>query len=60
LILSEIWTADFYEQFYENDKTRIAMLPVFVGVVPFEAEVVLNAEDACVSWDQLSRGGSTV
>ena len=50
LILSEIWTADFCEQFYEPAKNRIAMLPVFVGVVPPEAEVVLNAEHDAYRW----------
>ena len=50
LILSEIWTADFCEQFYEPAKNRIAILPVFVGVVPPEAEVVLNAEHDAYRW----------
>ena len=50
LVLSEIWTADSCEQFYEPAKNRIAMLPVFVGVVPPEAEVVLNAEHDAYRW----------
>ena len=50
LIFSEIWTANFCEQFYEPAKNRIATLPVFVDVAPPEAEVVLNAEHDAYRW----------
>ena len=50
LRLAELWSGDFCEQFYEADKDRITMLPVFIGVVPPDAEVVLNAEHDGYKW----------
>ena len=48
--LAELWSGDFCEQFYEANKDRIMMLPVFIGVVPPDAEVVLNAEHDGYKW----------
>ena len=50
LRLAELWSGDFCEQFYEADKDRITMLPIFIGVVPPDAEVVLNAEHYGYKW----------
>ncbi len=50
LRLAELWSGDFCEQFYEADKDHIMMLPVFIGVVPPDAEVVLNAEYDGYKW----------
>ena len=50
LRLAELWSGDFCEQFSEADKDRITMLPVFIGVVPSDAEVVLNAEHDGYKW----------
>ena len=50
LRLAELLSGDFCEQFYEADKDRIMMLPVFIGVVPPDAEVVLNAEHDAHKW----------
>ena len=50
LRLAELWSGDFCEQFSEADKDRFTMLPVFIGVVPSDAEVVLNAEHDGYKW----------
>ena len=50
LRLAELWSGDFCEQFYEANKDRITMLPVSIGVVPPDAEVVLNAEHDRYKW----------
>ena len=50
LRLAELWSGDFCEQFYEANKDRITMLPVSIGVVPPDAEVVLNAEHDGYKW----------
>jgi len=44
IVLSEIWSADICEQFYEVDKECITLVPVFVSSVPSDTEVVLNDE----------------
>ena len=50
LRLAELWSGDFCEQFYEANKDRIMMLLVFIGVVPPDAEVVLNTEHDARKW----------
>ena len=50
LRFAESWSGDFCEQFYEADKDRITMLPVCIGVLPPDAEVVLNAEHDGYKW----------
>ena len=50
LRLAELWSSDFCEQFYEADKDCTTMLPVFIGVVPPDAKIVLNAEHDGYKW----------
>ena len=48
--LSEIWSADILEQFYEADKECITLLPVFVSTVPKDTTVTLNDEHDAYEW----------
>ena len=51
IALTEIWSTDIIEQFYEADKECITLVPVFVSGVPADTAVRLNsAHDAC-EWD---------
>lgn len=50
IALTEIWSADILEQFYEPSKECITLVPVFVGVVPEDTEVVLNDEHDAYKW----------
>ena len=45
LELSELWSADICEQFYELDKECITLVPVFVGIAPTDAKVILNNDE---------------
>jgi dATP pyrophosphohydrolase len=48
--LTEIWSADILEQFYEPDKECITLVPVFVSTVPEDTKVVLNDEHDAYKW----------
>ncbi len=48
--LSEIWSADILEQFYEADKECITLVPVFVSTVPTDTNVTLNDEHDAYEW----------
>lgn len=48
--LSEIWSADILEQFYEADKECITLVPVFVSKVPTDTTVTLNDEHDAYEW----------
>lgn len=48
--LSEIWSADILEQFYEVDKECITLVPVFVSTVPANTIVTLNDEHDAYEW----------
>lgn len=50
ITLSEIWSADHLEQFYEEDKECITLVPVFVSTVPEDTEVILNDEHDAYKW----------
>lgn len=50
IALSEIWSADYLEQFYEVDKECITLVPVFVSTVPEDTEVTLNDEHDAYKW----------
>ncbi len=44
LVPERFYSADILEQFYEPDKNRIAVVPVFVAYVGADAEPILNEE----------------
>ena len=48
--LAQLWSADVCEQFYEADKECITLVPVFVGIVPADTQVSLNAEHDAYIW----------
>ncbi len=50
LVLSELWSADICEQFYEVDKECITLVPVFVGIVSPNANIGLNNEHDAYRW----------
>ena len=50
LSVERLWSADICEQFYEVDKNCITLVPVFVGLVRDDAEVVLNDEHDAFEW----------
>jgi dATP pyrophosphohydrolase len=50
LVPLALYSADICEQFYEADRDAISLLPVFVGLVAEDAEVVLNAEHSEHRW----------
>ena len=50
LELSQLWSGDICEQFYELQKGRIPMLPVFVGFVDALLDVQLNAKHDAFDW----------
>ena len=50
ITLSEIWSADILEQFYEVDKECITLVPVFVSTVPTGTTVTLNDEHDAYEW----------
>ncbi|PRY26448.1 dATP pyrophosphohydrolase [Aliiruegeria haliotis] len=45
-----LYSADTCEQFYEADRDRITIFPVFVAIVDASAEVVLNHEHSAYRW----------
>ena len=50
LKLTQLWSADICEQFYEVDKERVTIVPAFVGYVPHDAHVTLNDEHDAFKW----------
>lgn len=50
IALTEIWSADILEQFYEADKECITLVPVFVSTVPTGTTVTLNDEHDAYEW----------
>ncbi|TCQ73819.1 dATP pyrophosphohydrolase [Ochrobactrum sp. BH3] len=54
LCLTELYSADICEQFYEADRDAITMTPVFVAFVPTDSKVRLNDEHDDFRWLSLS------
>lgn len=50
IVLTNIWSADICEQFYEAPKECLTLVPVFVGFVPNDTEVALNDEHDAYEW----------
>lgn len=50
LTCDRLYSADICEQFYEPDREAISILPVFVGFVAVDAEVVINHEHSDFRW----------
>ena len=50
LELTQLWSADICEQFYEVDKESVTIVPAFVGHVPHDADVILNDEHDAFKW----------
>lgn len=50
IVLSELWSADILEQFYEVDKECITLVPVFVSTVQKNTKVILNDEHDAYKW----------
>jgi len=55
LVVEDLWSADILEQFYEVDKECITVVPVFVGYVSADAEIVLNDEHDAFKWVGLAQ-----
>lgn len=56
--LSEIWSTDILEQFYEVDKECITLVPVFVSTVPTDTTVSLNDEHDAYEWVSLEKANT--
>lgn len=50
LVPQTLYSGDLCEQFYEADQDAISLLPVFVGFVSGDAQVILNAEHSEHRW----------
>jgi len=50
IVLTEIWSADILEQFYEVNKECITLVPVFVSTVPEDTAITLNDEHDAYEW----------
>lgn len=50
LCLTELYSADICEQFYEADRDAITLIPVFVAFVPSNCTVQLNDEHDDFRW----------
>ena len=50
LEIKQLWSADICEPYYKADKDYITLVPVFVGMVPQEAQVILNDEHDAFRW----------
>ncbi|WP_288429344.1 NUDIX domain-containing protein [uncultured Agrobacterium sp.] len=50
LSCNQLYSADICEQFYEADRDSISILPVFVGFVDADAQVVINEEHSEFRW----------
>ncbi|WP_425646968.1 NUDIX hydrolase [Agrobacterium leguminum] len=60
LVCRQLYSADICEQFYEADRDAISMLPVFVGFVDSDSEVVLNEEHSAFCWVSFAEALSMV
>jgi len=58
--LSEIWSADILEQFYEADKECTTLVPVFVSMVPRDTTVTLNDEHDAYEWVSFEKANTKV
>ncbi|MEP7453220.1 NUDIX domain-containing protein [Phyllobacterium sp. SB3] len=47
---TSFYSADICEQFYEADRDAISLLPVFVGFVGSQADVIINDEHSEFRW----------
>ena len=52
--VSDLYNAEYLEQFYEAEKNRIMIIPVFVILCPPNQEVLLNEEHTEFKWCSLS------
>ncbi|MEM0945525.1 MAG: NUDIX hydrolase, partial [Pseudomonadota bacterium] len=52
--------ADWHEAFYEPERERLSIVPVFVAIVSADATVTLNAEHADYRWLPLLEALETV
>ncbi|MCW2474809.1 MULTISPECIES: NUDIX pyrophosphatase [unclassified Symbiopectobacterium] len=50
LQLTDLYSADRCEQFYEADNNGLTLVPVFVAYVAADADIVLNAEHSEFHW----------
>lgn len=50
LVPERLYSADILEQFYEPDRNRISVVPVFVAFVPEGTEPTLNEEHSAWQW----------
>jgi len=50
LEVTQLWSADICEQFYEVGKECVTIVPAFVGHVPHDAKVILNDEHDAFKW----------
>lgn len=50
LEINQLWSADVCEPYYSADKNQITVVPVFVGLVPQRAHVILNDEHDAFKW----------
>lgn len=50
IVLQELWPTDIHKQFCEVGKEYIMLISVFVGIVPSDAEAVLNDEHDGRRW----------
>ena len=57
IALTELWSADHCEQFYEAGRNCITLVPVFVGFVPSDVQVVLNDEHDAYDWCSFEEAG---
>lgn len=50
LSCNQLYSADICEQFYEADRDAVSILPVFVGFVGADAQVIINEEHSEFRW----------
>ncbi|BFM14041.1 NUDIX domain-containing protein [Maricurvus nonylphenolicus] len=60
IVVDDLYSADYLEQFYEADKNQISIIPVFVALVASDIEVVLNEEHTQYQWCTLDEAKSLV
>ncbi len=60
LVPERLYSADILEQFYEPDRDRIAVVPVFVAFVAPEAEPILNEEHSDWMWTTIDKARELV
>lgn len=60
IVIDDLYSADYLEQFYEADKNQISIIPVFVAQVASDVEVVLNDEHTQYQWCTLEEAKSLV